>query len=122
MAQIVSAYPALDSYRVPIAVAAVFLIMLINLRGVRESGAAIAIPSYFFIVMLYALVGTGLFRYFFGSLGSVVNPPHLETLEPLAAITGQNADLAMPYSDTAICCLISAMRRPALCFFAPSNQ
>lgn len=87
VAQIVSAYPVMDSYRVPIAVAAVFLIMLINLRGVRESGAAIAIPSYFFIIMLYALVGTGLFRYFFGSLGAVVDPPHLETLEPLAAIT-----------------------------------
>jgi len=87
VAQIVSAYPVLDAYRVPIAVAAVFLIMLINLRGVRESGAAIAIPSYFFIIMLYALVGTGLFRHFFGSLGSVVDPPHLETLEPLAVIT-----------------------------------
>ena len=87
VAQIVSAYPALDRYRVPIAVAAVFLIMLINLRGVRESGAAIAVPSYFFIVMMYALVGTGMVRHFFGSLGAVANPPHLETLEPLAAIT-----------------------------------
>jgi amino acid transporter len=87
VAQIVSAYPALDAYRVPIAVAAVFLIMLINLRGVRESGAAIAIPSYFFIIMLYTLVGTGLVRYFFGSLGAVVDPPDLETLGPLAAIT-----------------------------------
>lgn len=87
IAQIISAYPALDQYRVPIAVAAVFLITLINLRGVRESGSAIAVPSYFFIIMLYALVGTGLFRYFFGSLGAVVDPPKLETLEPLAAIT-----------------------------------
>jgi amino acid transporter len=87
VAQIVSAYPDLNQYRVPMAVAAVFLIMLINLRGVRESGAAIAIPSYFFIIMLYALVGTGLVRYFFGSLGGVVDPPPIETLGPLAAIT-----------------------------------
>ena len=87
VAQLVSAYPALDQYRVPIAVAAVLLITLINLRGVRESGTAIAIPSYFFIIMLYALVGTGLFRYFFGSLGAVIDPPELETLGPLAAIT-----------------------------------
>ncbi len=86
-AQIVSAFPALHPYRVPIAVTAVFLITLINLRGVRESGTAIAIPSYFFIIMLYALVGTGLIRYFFGSLGGVVDPPPLETLGPLAAIT-----------------------------------
>ena len=87
VAQIVSAYPAMDAYRVPIAVAAVFLIMLINLRGVRESGAAIAIPSYFFIIMLYALVGFGMFRFVTGSLGSVANPPEIEVLGPLAAIT-----------------------------------
>ncbi len=87
VAQIVSAYPALDSYRVPIAVAAVFLIMLINLRGVRELGTAIAIPSYFFIVIMYALVGTGLVRAFFGSLGGVVDPPPIETFGPLTAIT-----------------------------------
>ena len=87
VAQLVSAFPTFDQYRVPIAVAAVLLIMLINLRGVRESGAAIAIPSYFFIIMLYALVGTGMFRYLFGSLGAVIDPPKLETLGPLAVIT-----------------------------------
>ncbi len=87
VAQIVSAYPILAQYRVPMAVTAVFMIMLINLRGVRESGAAIAVPSYFFIVVLYALVGTGMVRHFLGTLGAVVDPPHLETLEPLAAIT-----------------------------------
>ena len=87
VAQIVSAYPALDQYRVPIAVASVLLIMLINLRGVRESGAAIAVPSYFFIIMLYTLVGTGMFRHFFGSLSAVANPPELESLGPLTVIT-----------------------------------
>jgi len=87
VAQIISAYPALDMYRVPIAVVAVLLIMLINLRGVRESGTAIAVPSYFFIIMLYTLVGTGIVKFLLGSLGVVENPPLLETLEPLAAIT-----------------------------------
>src|SRR5690606_16565568 len=38
IAQIVSAYPEWYEYRVPMAVTAVFLLMLINLRGVRESG------------------------------------------------------------------------------------
>ena len=87
VAQIISAYPNLHQYRVPIAVVAVFLIMLINLRGVRESGAAIAVPSYFFIIMLYALVGTGMFRLLFGSLGTVIDPPHLDVMDPLTAIT-----------------------------------
>src|SRR5215475_13873277 len=46
IAQIVSAYPALFPYRVWLAVIAVFLIMLVNLRGVKESGATFAIPTY----------------------------------------------------------------------------
>ncbi|MDO9347914.1 MAG: amino acid permease, partial [Anaerolineales bacterium] len=40
VAQIVSAYPELFEYRVPISVGFVLFIMLVNLRGVKESGAA----------------------------------------------------------------------------------
>ena len=51
VAQIVSAYPNLFHYRVHIAVVAVFLIMLINLRGVKESGAAFAVSGHLDVVM-----------------------------------------------------------------------
>ena len=78
VAQIVSAYPDLFSYRVPICIACVFLITVINLRGVRESGAAFAFPSYFFVVIMFLTIGTGLFRMFTGSLGTVIDPPELE--------------------------------------------
>ena len=87
MAQIVSAYPQFFPYRVWIAVAAVFLIMLINLRGVKESGIAFSIPTYFFIVMMFATVGIGIFRYATGTLGVVIDPPHLEIEGVVAAIT-----------------------------------
>src|SRR5215211_2308254 len=87
VAQIVSAYPQLFPYRVGISVIAVFLIMLINLRGVKESGMAFSVPTYFFIVMLYVTVGTGLMRYFTGTLGVVVAPPHLEVESVVSAIT-----------------------------------
>src|SRR5512139_572573 len=63
VAQIVSAFPILLPYRVWIAVFAVFLIMLINLRGVKESGNAFAIPTYFFIVAMVITVGVGFIRY-----------------------------------------------------------
>ena len=76
VAQIVSAYPALFPYRVVIAVIAVFFIMLINLRGVKESGTAFAIPTYFFVIMMVGTVGFGVFRYLTGSLGLVIDPPH----------------------------------------------
>ncbi|MBI1880523.1 MAG: APC family permease [Chloroflexi bacterium] len=84
VAQITSAYPSLYDYRVEIAVVMAALIMLINLRGVKESGATFAIPTYFFLLMMFLTVGVGFFRYLAGGLGTVENPPHLEleTLQP----------------------------------------
>jgi hypothetical protein len=45
---------------------------------VKESGIAFAIPSYFFIVIRFLMIGTGLLRFFTASLGTVVDPPHVE--------------------------------------------
>ncbi len=88
VAQIVSAYPDMFQYRVPIAVVCVIFIMLINLRGVRESGSAFAFPSYFFIAIMFIMIGTGLFRMFTGSLGFVIDPPEMEHFgEAMSGIT-----------------------------------
>jgi amino acid transporter len=87
VAQIVSAYPGLFEYRVYIAVGAVILIMLINLRGVKESGIAFAIPTYFFVFMMVGTVGIGLFRYFTGTLGNVVEPPEMDIVQTVTALT-----------------------------------
>jgi len=78
VAQIISAYPQLFEYRVPLSITCVIFITVINLRGVRESGAAFAFPSYFFIVIMFLTIGMGLFRWFTGSLGTVIDPPELE--------------------------------------------
>ena len=78
VAQIISAYPQLFEYRVAISVACVAFITLVNLRGVRESGIAFAIPSYFFIFIMFLTISTGLFRTFTGDLARVVNPPPIE--------------------------------------------
>ena len=87
VAQIVSAYPSMDSFRVQIAVVAVFIIMLINLRGVKESGTAFAVPTYFFVVMMLITVGIGLFRYFTGSLGTIIDPPEVHLVHTLGPVT-----------------------------------
>jgi amino acid transporter len=86
VAQLVSAYPVLYPNRVIIAVAMIMLIMLINLRGVKESGITFAIPTYFFLVMMFITVILGFIRFFTGTLGNVVNPPIVETqvLAPLS--------------------------------------
>jgi amino acid transporter len=49
--------------------------MLLNLRGVKESGAIFAVPSYFFIVTMFSTVAVGLYRHLSGSLGTVPDPP-----------------------------------------------
>jgi amino acid transporter len=87
VAQITSALPDLYHYRVEIAIGLVLLVMLINLRGVKESGVAFAIPTYFFILMMFFTVGMGFLRLVTGSLGTVVDPPHLVVPEALVAIT-----------------------------------
>ncbi len=87
IAQVVSAYPGLFQYRVWLAVGAVLFIMVVNLRGVKESGAFFAVPAYFFIGMMFLNVGVGLIRYLTGSLGTVVNPPVSSVAATLTAIT-----------------------------------
>jgi amino acid transporter len=87
VAQIVSAYPYLFEYRAVLAVGFVLFVMVMNLRGVKESGTAFAIPTYFFIVMMFITVGLGLFRFVTGTLGTVPNPPELESLHALSTIT-----------------------------------
>mgnify|MGYP000862369393 FL=1 len=68
--------------------AAVLFITVINLRGVKESGAAIAIPSFFFIIIMFVTLGIGMAKYFTGTLGSVIDPPEMvEVHGVLAAIT-----------------------------------
>lgn len=75
VAQLASAVPEIYNYRVEIAVGMVIFIMVINLRGVREAGSLFAIPTYYFLVMMYLTVIVGLLRLVAGTLGTVPNPP-----------------------------------------------
>ena len=49
----------------------VFVMTVMNLRGVKESGSAFAGPTYFYIVMLVALIGTGLYRIYVQHVGPI---------------------------------------------------
>src|SRR5690606_22801193 len=65
---IISALPFLDPYRVWLAVGFVVVLVAMNLRGVRESGKAFAIPTYLFIGSLAVMVVAGLVRWLAGDL------------------------------------------------------
>jgi amino acid transporter len=78
VAQITSAFPTLFPYRVEIAAGLVMFVMLVNLRGVKDSGVAFAIPTYYFVIAMVLTVGIGLVHWATGSLGTVIAPPELE--------------------------------------------
>ncbi len=59
VAAVTSAAPGLFPYRVEISVLCIWFIAWGNLRGVRESGRMFAIPTYFFIVTMFVLLGHG---------------------------------------------------------------
>ncbi len=67
VANIASAVPSLQAHTVLLAVAIVLVIMLLNLRGVRESGTAFAIPTYAFVAGVGILVAIGLGKLIGGS-------------------------------------------------------
>jgi amino acid transporter len=59
---VVSAIPALRPYHLEITLAAVVLICLVNLRGVRRSGRAFAMTTYAFVAMITVTILTGFVR------------------------------------------------------------
>lgn len=88
VAQITSAFPILYEFRVLLSVGFIMFVMMMNLRGVKESGTAFAIPTYFFVISMFLAVGTGFFRLLVShSLGTVVNPPEMEVMDGIARIT-----------------------------------
>lgn len=59
---LVSAFPGLQPQTLPLCLAILALITLINLRGVRESGLAFLAPTYLFIVSLLGVLAVGIAR------------------------------------------------------------
>ena len=73
-----------------VAVVATVLLMAANLRGVRESGTAFAVPTYAFMAAVLGMAAFGFFRLAFGDLPAVESAhftltcrgPVLETASP----------------------------------------
>ncbi|HEY9850874.1 MAG TPA: APC family permease [Leptolyngbyaceae cyanobacterium] len=71
-AALTSAFPQLRSLTVELCVIFIFLLMVANLRGVRESGQLFMIPTYTFVASIFILIGIGFYRQFTG----YVPPPY----------------------------------------------
>ena len=76
VAAITSIVPSLFPERVLMAVVIVLVLMLGNLRGIRESGTIFMTPTYLYILSVGGLIGYGLFRQFvLGNLTPFEPPP-----------------------------------------------
>lgn len=80
MEAISSAVPFFFEHRVALGCAAIGVVALINLRGVRESGTVFSLPTYLFIFSCLSLLLTGTFRIFSGSL--MATAPVLHEIYP----------------------------------------
>ncbi|HLB19241.1 MAG TPA: APC family permease [Gaiellaceae bacterium] len=79
---VTSLAPSLSSHKVVLSLACLGVIVLVNLRGIRESGLTFALPTYAFVTAMFVLVGVGLAKTLFGSA------PHAHVPNPIATGAG----------------------------------
>jgi amino acid transporter len=87
VAQIISAFPPLSEYKVEIATILVIFIMVVNLRGVKESGIIFAIPTYYFLITMFITVAVGIVQYMTSHLGQVSPLPVMVAPDVLQPVT-----------------------------------
>ena len=75
VAAITSAFPGLFGWRIAICVVLIVLVAVVNLRGVRESGAIFALPTYAFVFLCGGLIVVGGIRWVMGDLHPVPAVP-----------------------------------------------
>jgi amino acid transporter len=89
---LVSAFPGLHGHVLALCLVTLVLIAFINLRGVRESGVAFALPTYLFVGTLFVTLAIGIVKTLFsgGHPVPVTPPPALP-----AGVVGAGAWLLM---------------------------
>jgi amino acid transporter len=89
-------------WAVPICLICIAVMTVANLRGLKESGALFAGPTYFYIVMLVTLIVTGLIRIFFFDLG------------PITDLSSEGQELAEMHNSLAFLMLLRAFSSGAV--------
>ena len=87
VAAIISTFPALAPWKIPMILLVIVLLTYGNLRGVKEAGKAFAFPTYFFVGSMFIVFTMGIWRLINGTL------PVLETDLPGAIEVGEGQGL-----------------------------
>ncbi|MEN9324554.1 MAG: hypothetical protein RL414_308, partial [Actinomycetota bacterium] len=84
---IISTFHSVLPYKVPLTIAIIVLLTFGNLRGVKEAGAAFALPTYLFVGSLTIVFGMGIYRMANGTLPKY-DPTHMEGVVPIGQAQG----------------------------------
>jgi amino acid transporter len=84
---LISAVPSLHAHTLSLCLGILLLLTLINIRGLRDTGAAFTFPTYLFIGSLMIVIGVGIVRVLLGGghPAPVIAPP---PLPPATAMLG----------------------------------
>ena len=83
IAAVTSAFPSLLDHREALCLTAILLVLVVNLRGVRESGQIFAIPTYLFIGTIALMLGIGTLQILLGRAARVEPAQIAAATEPL---------------------------------------
>ncbi len=75
VAAVTSAIPVLFPHREALGLTAIIVVLILNLRGVRESGRIFAVPTYVFIGSILLMLGAGFMQIFLGHSVPVAQGP-----------------------------------------------
>ena len=77
---LISAVPEWHAHTLPICLAILVLLTIVNLRGASEAGAIFLLPTYLFIACLLGVIGLGIFQSLLagGHPVPIINPPSLK--------------------------------------------
>jgi amino acid transporter len=87
VAALYSAVPSIYPWRVPVALSFIAIIAVGNLRGVKESGKIFAVPTYLFIISMFTMIMTGVYKALFGGGLAHVVPTDPAALKATGAVS-----------------------------------
>ena len=71
VAAVTSAVPSLFPHREMLGLMAIIFVMIVNLRGIRESGRIFSVPTYLFIGAIFVMLAVGLAQFLLGRSGQM---------------------------------------------------
>lgn len=86
VAALSSFVPGLHNYRVLVGLTVIGILVIGNLRGIRQSGNLFSLPTYLYLASIFSLLAYGMFRLVTGTMPEYTAPPgwEPETMAPLS--------------------------------------